>query len=222
VNQPEDMAEQLLDKALRTIQEGNPQTAIDQYLDPLIAGFEKRVTPDGPRLYSASTMIEAIMYSALAAAAAKKGEKPRDTTVLGGFWSAALHLKGYALIDLERYDDAKATLRHGIDIAPLNPALWNELGAILQLEKNWPESLAAFEQAEKGANLTADSGSRQANPLLTRALRGQGYVLIETGDLKKAEKTFRRCLKLDPADNGARDELTYIANLKAQQKNSRR
>jgi Flp pilus assembly protein TadD len=127
-------------------------------------------------------------------------------------------LKGHALIDLERYDDAKATLRHGLEIAPMNPSLWNELGAILQLEKNWPEAAKAYAAAESGARLFADPQARGANGPLTRALRGQGYVLIQTGELKKAEKLYRRCLKLDPHDDVARRELAHIATLKAEKR----
>ncbi len=90
----QDQADQLLEKALQSIEAGNPQTAIEQFLDPVIAEFERMVTPDGPQLYSANTLSEAILYSALNAASARKGEKPRDATVLGGARSSALHLKG--------------------------------------------------------------------------------------------------------------------------------
>jgi Flp pilus assembly protein TadD len=210
---PQDQSEQLLEKALQSINAGNPQTAIDQYLDPLIADFERMVRPDGPQFYSANTMGEVMLYPAL--------DPAKNSTVVGGAWSTALHLKGYALIDLERYDDAKAVLRHGLEIAPMNPSLWNELGAILQLEKNWPEAARAYVQAENGAKLFADPDAKTVNNLLTRALRGQGYVLIETGELKKAEKLYRRCLKLDPHDDVARQELAYIADLKSQKKRNR-
>jgi len=214
----QEQADQLLEKALQSIEAGNPQTAIDQFLDPLIVDFERMVTLEGPQLYSANTMGEAILYSALNAAVARKGETPRDATVLGGAWSSALHLKGYALIDLERYEEAKATLRHGLEIAPMNPALWNELGAILQLEMNWPEALHAYEQGESNAGLFQGPDRKRVNPLLTRALRGQGYVLIETGELKKAEKIYKRCLKLDPNDALAQKELVFIADLRKQRK----
>jgi tetratricopeptide (TPR) repeat protein len=218
----QEQSEQLIEKALQSIHAGNPQTAIDQYLDPVIADFEKLVRPDGPQLYSANSLVEALIYGALNSATAKtKGEKSRDSEVLSGAWSTALHLKGYALIDLERYDDAKAVLRHGLEIAPIDPALWNELGAILQLEKNWPEALHAFKQAETGANMTVDHDSKEVNALLTRALRGQGYALIETGELKKAEKLYKRCLKLDRNDEIAQKELVYIAQLKKQKKKTR-
>lgn len=210
---PQDQSDQLLEKALQSIEAGNPQTAIDQYLDPLLADFEKMVRLDGPHLYSANTKGEVMMYAALNPA--------KDSAIVGGAWSAALHLKGYALIDLERYDDAKATLQHGLEIAPMNPSLWNELGAILQLEKNWPEAASAYAAAESGARLFADLQEREVNRFLTRALRGQGYVLIETGELGKAEKLYRRCLKLDPQDDVAKRELAYIATLKAEKKKRR-
>jgi tetratricopeptide (TPR) repeat protein len=210
--------EELLEQARQAIQAGNPETAINRYLDPLIKNFQQGEPPAGQRIFSANSLIEAIMYAGMGAAADKAENIERGTSVLDGTWSTAVHLKGYALIDLERFDEAKATLRAGIAIAPINPALWNELGAILQLEKNWPEALAAYQQAESGADLVFDDDSKEVNTMLTRALRGQGFVQIEMGDLNKATALFKRCLKLDRNDKGAKQELVYIDSLKAQQK----
>jgi tetratricopeptide (TPR) repeat protein len=95
--------------------------------------------------------------------------------------------------------------------------LWGELGAVMQQEKNWPEALAAYTEAESAAELSYDKDSKQINTPLTRALRGQGYVLIETGKLDEAEQRYQRCLQLDPDDEGAKRELNYIANLRKKQ-----
>jgi tetratricopeptide (TPR) repeat protein len=201
--------EQLLDDALKSIGAGNPETAIQKFLDPLIQRYESRRAPDGPQLFSANSMIESIFYMGLAAAAARDKEA-RDAQVLSGAWANAIHLKGYALIDLERFDEAKVVLRQGTEIAPMHPGLWSELGAILQEEKNWPEALAAFEKAEAAADLGFDKDSKEVNQLLTRALRGQGFALIEMGKLDQAEKLYKRCLKLDPGDDVAKREMAYI------------
>jgi tetratricopeptide (TPR) repeat protein len=212
--------QQMLGSAMKTIQEGNPGKAITEFLDPIIASFEPRAAEGQGRVFSANSMAETIYYAALGAGLDKAKGKAAggDTVVLDGTWSSALHLKGYALIDQERYDEARAVLKRGTEIAPLHSLMWSELGAIYQLEKNWPEALAAYQQAEKGAELAFTGEDKQVNVLLTRALRGQGFVLIETGELGKAEKLYRRCLQLDPNDAGAKHELKYIDDMKRSKK----
>jgi tetratricopeptide (TPR) repeat protein len=202
--------EAFIRSARDTIDKGNPQVAITEYLDPIIESFEPLATTGNKRVFSATTLVETIFYSALGAAAADK----QETLVLDGAWSSALHLKGFALIDQEKFEEAKQVLRHGIDIAPKNPWLWNELGAVYQTEMNWPEALSAYVEAAEAADLVYDKNSEDQKRTLTRALRGQGFVLIETGKLKEAEALYRRCLKVDPDDRGAKQELAYIADLR--------
>lgn len=38
-----------------------------------------------------------------------------------------------------------------------------------------------------------------------------GYALSEMGRLDEAEANYRECLKIDPKDKGAMNELLYIA-----------
>lgn len=220
---PQDF-QQMLASAMQTIKEGNPGRAIELYLDPVIASFEAQSQAramSGQRVFSANSMAESIYYAAMVAVGdGKTWNKARtaEVVVMGGTWSSALHLKGYALIDQERYEDAKAVLKRGTEIAPLHPLMWSELGAIYQDEQNWPEALAVYKQAESAAKLAFSGEKGEVNWMLTRALRGQGYVLIETGELKKAQKIYKRVLKLDPADDGAKRELKYIDDMKRSKK----
>jgi hypothetical protein len=46
-----------------------------------------------------------------------------------------------------------------------------------------------------------------------RGLRGMAFVLIEKGDLKRAQKLLKEALKLNQNDQGARPELEYIKSL---------
>jgi len=207
--------QQTLAAAGRMIAEGNPSKAIVQYLDPIIEQFESHRVPSGTVRYSANSLSESVFYSVLGVggeATARSGPA-RQVVVLDGVWSSALHLKGYALIEAERFDEAKVVLRHGTEVAPMNPLIWNELGAVLQLEEDWPAALHAFEQGAVAAELVFDDASGEVNTYLTRALRGQGYVLIETGKLDEARALYEQCLKLDPDDRGAQKELNYIAGL---------
>ena len=210
--------DQQLEAAIRTINEGNPQIAMDQHLNPLIAEFEAMGKRTGNIYFSASSLTEALLYSALGAAIADKEESPRDTQVLDGTWATAVHLKGYALIEQENFDEALRVLTAGLQIAPKNPMLWNEIGAIHQAQRNWNESLQAFIASAEGAELVLEEKEKgEPNRMLARALRGQGFARIELGEFDVAEALFKRCLEMDADDRAAQHELAYIAELKKRQ-----
>jgi tetratricopeptide (TPR) repeat protein len=138
---------------------------------------------------------------------------PKQAVVVSGAWADALQLKGFALVELHRTDDAKAAFNEAIALAPLYPAPWSELGNIYQTEKNWPEATKAYEQAENGAELVEDKDA--GRPFYRRALRGQAFVLTEQGRLDESEALYRKCLAIDAEDSGAKRELDYIAELRA-------
>jgi tetratricopeptide (TPR) repeat protein len=48
-----------------------------------------------------------------------------------------------------------------------------------------------------------------------RALRGQGYALVELGDLDAGEKKYQESVATDPNDKMSRQELDYIKGLRA-------
>ena len=162
-------------------------------------------------------MVEPLIYSTMDAAAAKDtgNTPPSEVLVLTGAWSDALVLKGYALVELRKVEEAKATLKDAIGLAPMNPAPWSELGYIYQNEKSWSEALDAYRQAETGAQMTEDEAGHR--PLYARALRGQAFVLTEQGQLDESEALYRKCLAINPDDGGAKQELAYISGLRSRQ-----
>lgn len=200
--------------------QGQPDVAIRDYFDPIIRDYEDHFSRSGEVVYSAHTTTEAILYAALPGAAAKAGGKVPSSTskteVLDGVWADALELKGYALVDLKRDDDAAVALKQATVLAPFFPTPWNELGYVYQSERNWVAAMDAYRQAENGAQLLEDEKENPTRPLFARALRGQGYVLTELGKLADAEAIYRRCLKFNPDDANSKHELEYIAQLKEQ------
>jgi Flp pilus assembly protein TadD len=124
-------------------------------------------------------------------------------------------MKAYALQDLRRLNDAKATLQQALKLSPFNSQYLAELGQIYTLEKDWPQAMKAFEEAEDNANLAPD-GSRADE--LGRARRGQGYVLVELGKLDEAEEKYRQCIAANPNDSKAKAELEYVREQKAKEK----
>ena len=55
--------------------------------------------------------------------------------------------------DLRRLSDAKAALRLALKLSPFNSHYLAELGEIYALEKNWPQAMKAFNEAEDNAKL---------------------------------------------------------------------
>jgi Flp pilus assembly protein TadD len=116
-------------------------------------------------------------------------------------------MKAYALQDLRRFNDAKATLQQALKLSPLNSQYLAELGQIYALEKDWLQAMKVFKEAEDNANLTPDVS--RANEL-ARARRGQGYVLVELGKLDDAEEKYQQCIAANPNESKAKAELDYV------------
>lgn len=122
-------------------------------------------------------------------------------------------MKAYALFELDQLDAAKAALGHALHLSPQNSRYLSELGQIHQHRRAWDDARAQYEAAESAAEFSPPEEKLRD---LTRAKRGVGFVLIEQGKLDAAEAKFRQCLALDPDDHGARNELEYIAQMRAQ------
>ncbi len=212
---PAEVSKQLT-AAQRMIQQGIPDKAISKYLDPIIASYRQQHADPGEKIYSAHNMVETLIYTTMDGAASKDGgtPPPKRVTVVTGDWSDALELKAYALVELHRFDEARATLKAAIELAPLYALPWEELGNLYQNEKDWPHALEAFESAENAATLVEDDDSHR--PLYARALRGKAFVYTEQGKLDESEALYRQCLTLNPDDGGAKRELAYIEGLRKQ------
>jgi tetratricopeptide (TPR) repeat protein len=203
----------LLEKGRRVLVQGMPDTAISHYFDPIIASYERQYANEKRAVYVSHSMVEAILYMGLANAAADKSGSTNGAVTIQGLWTDALALKGYALVELQRPDEAKPVLNRAIELSPFYPGPAAELGNIYQNEKNWPAALDAYEKSETGANLMEDGEAK--TKALTRAWRGQAFVLTEEGKLDESEALYHKCLSLDPHDGGAKGELEYIASLRA-------
>lgn len=227
-----DTAHDRLQQGRDVLAAGVPQKAIDDYFDPLITEFESRYAGSESRIYSAQNMMQAILYSALPSAGDDAGNtpastaedtaatdgKPPDIVVLDGTWAEALQLKAYALIELGRYGDARESLGKAQALSPFNSRYMSEYAYTYQAAKDWNKSVEYYRKAAELAQFSGDDESGKED--LGRALRGEGFALIELGDLDGAEKIFKRCLKLDRKDDKARNELNYIKDLrKAQRRN---
>ena len=198
--------EQHLDGALLLLKEGKPGEAITNELNLVIAYYEKLYSSESRRIYCARTPAEESAYLA------ESGSKKQEALVLGPQYSKAHYLKGYALLELEQPAAARSSLDKALELSPLNANYLNESAHLYQAEKNWEESLKQFMRAADCAR--AYSPDEDQTSELSRALRGQGYCLIELGQLAEAEAIYLECLRVDPDDKIAMDELAYTQDQK--------
>jgi tetratricopeptide (TPR) repeat protein len=163
-------------------------------------------------VYVTHGMEETILYMGMAVAADEKSGSKRGSIAIPGSWTDALVMKAYALVELRRPDEAKVALKRAIELSPLYPPPWIELGALYQQQKDWPAAMDAYQHAEDGAGFMEEGAAKTAN--LTRSWRGKGFVLTEQGKLDESEALYKKCLALNADDGGAKRELEYIRSLR--------
>ncbi|WP_439892923.1 tetratricopeptide repeat protein (plasmid) [Ralstonia sp. 25C] len=192
---------QLVQEGAQLAKAHRPAEAIDTF-DKVTGFYESAYRNETGRLYSARTQPEALMYL-LEAANAKTSAK-----IVSSNWAYAYYLKAYAMIELNRMDEAKVTLQRAIDMSPHNAQFRTEMGGVYQREKNWPMAITSFETAERDAR--EFSAPNIKNTELARAWRGLAYVYVEQNRLDEAEALYRKCLELDANDTRAASELRYL------------
>jgi Flp pilus assembly protein TadD len=152
---------------------------------------------------------------AMAVVDTEKGTDKREASALIVAWADAYYLKGYALVELRRSEDAKVALERAIHLSPFNSQYLSELANIYQDEKNWPKAFDLYSEAEAFATFSPSTREKLDT---ARAKRGQGYVLTELGRLDEAEAKYKECLAMDPNDAKAQHELEYIRAVRATSK----
>ena len=210
----QDAQQSLLAEARRQIDEGKTADAIAT-TDKIIGYYESKYPDAKHRWFVARTGQETLAYMAMAAVDMDKGTDKRGASALIVAWADTYYLKGYALVELRRAEDAKAALEHAIHLSPYNSQYLSELANIYQDEKNWAKAFVLYTEADAFANF---SPSDREVIDTTRAKRGQGYVYIELNHLDEAEAEYKACLALDANDTTAQNELAYIRAVRANSK----
>jgi tetratricopeptide (TPR) repeat protein len=201
-------------EARALIDNKKPQPGIEK-CDKVIMAFQAHYGKSQQKIYCARSSTETLAYLVTAAAAMSKGEfdkNKKDAICLSSTWANAFYIKGYALQELRRFDEARAALKRAIEFSPQHSQYLSELGSLYVLEKNWPEAMKTFRAAEDNASISPDDVRSDE---LGRARRGIGYVLVELGKLDEAEKKYQECLADNPKDSRAAEELQYVRNRKA-------
>ena len=179
--------------------------AVQQY-DKVIASYEQAFHDEKTRYFSARTLTESLLYLAEAANAGA------SAVSVSRNWGDAHYLKAYALTEMGRTQEAKASLQRAIALSPRNSHFLSELANHYQREKDWPQAIKTYELAEAAAN--EFSPPERKSTELSRAWRGLAFVAVEQGRLSDAESLYLKCLALNQNDTMAANELQYVRGLK--------
>ncbi len=197
-----------LQAAAQAMRAHQPQAVIDM-LVPVIAAYEADHAQETRRIYCGMSPQETLLYLVKAA-----NDKVAAVAVPPGYCTA-LYLKGYALVDLGRVEEAKAIYERLLLLAPMYAQYQTEYGQLIRLEKDWPHMLAICTKASDVAKI--------ADPAIKTwqqgaALRCQGYALTELHRYDEAEARYRDALALNAKDTIAQHELGYIAQQRVKAK----
>ena len=187
--------------------QGKPDWAIKS-VEPIIAAHDKIIADEKRQVYGARTQTETLVYLMM------PGPNKEGVVVMGPSWGAALYIKGYALIDLQRGDEARTFLERAVAMSPYNAQFIAELAEWHKARNEWEEALALFQRAQEASEFSPDNSKVSEKG---RAMRGIGFIQIEQGKLSEAETTFNKCLEPDPNDGRAKNELAYIQQQRAKQ-----
>ena len=204
--------EQAMEQAQQRVIAGQLDEALAQ-VDTVIGHYQATYADPETRWYVARSSEEELAYLLMAAVAADKGEAGafKQARALRVQWANAWYLKGYALVELKRLEEARAALEHAVQLSPYNSRFHAELAEVAKAERKWDAALAHFLAAEDAADF---SDERYQVRDRTRALRGQAFAHVEMGKLDAAEKVLKRSLELDGNDARAREELEHIERLR--------
>jgi tetratricopeptide (TPR) repeat protein len=197
--------DQLLAQAVAQIKAGALADAINGPLAQIIHTYEAVYANSKKRIYCAESLPETMMYLMSAA------NRHEDAQVLSKpTWALAYYLRGYAYGSLGQPQQAEASLKQALQLSPSNSHILSELGNAYEREKDWPTALKTFQDADVAAGV---ADKQVQIPLRCRALRGQGYVLVEMHRLNEAAQKYQQCLGISPGDPGSTRELAYVQGL---------
>jgi len=165
----------------------------------------------GPRVFCAHGPTEAALYMLKSAS-----DGGADAVAINGLWCDAIYYKAYTLTDLGRPADAEKELDRVLKMAPDNSLYLNERAELATRAHQYDQAIAIYKLAESDSPYMVGDDSIRA--VKSRACRGVGYILTQEGKLDESEAEYRRCLTIDANDQKSKDELAYIAQLRARKK----
>jgi tetratricopeptide (TPR) repeat protein len=171
--------------------------------------YRKLEQTGGEIRYRAENMADFIAYTAWRTERAKtRGEAVPNIVWLPDTYPTASFLLGWYYNDTKDPAKAVAALDKGLAFAPMEARLIGEKGQAFIAMRRYDTALAIFDHALSADDFLAD----RSRALL---LRAKGFCLTELKRLDAAEQAYRDSLVLEPDHLGAKNELAYIARIKA-------
>jgi len=208
-----DADEQKVLDALKMIEAGKIQLAIDGPLTEVVSKYEAIYAGKPGKVFCARGLVDALAYAGMGAKAVN-GNADVSVQVIGPAWAQAYWARGYAYSEMARYVDARAELEKALVLSPMDSQYKSELAFTYQRSGDWEKMLALYQEAEGDAGISGAT-PEDAVRLKCVALRGQGYALVELHRLDEATGAYQGCLKLVPGEPKSLAELGYIQGLRA-------
>ncbi|WP_404338762.1 tetratricopeptide repeat protein [Sphingomonas sp. MMS12-HWE2-04] len=199
----EDARNAKLAEAVTAIQSKEPQKAL-AVLDPLLADYASLYAGEKRTMLCDTARAETAAYAQLPGGSAAR--------LVDSGWCIALWAKGFALIDVDKLDEAVPYLERAAALSPLHAHYLSELGYAYQSQKKWQVS---YDTYAKAADAAKRQDLEQRKKSLRRAWFGMAYNLVELGRYDEAEALFNKCLELVPGDEAVLAELAYLKEQRA-------
>ncbi len=122
-------------------------------------------------------------------------------------YSKAFYYLAFIAVQREDLLDGLKNIENGIKLESDHPLLLCEKALILRLLKRHEEAYTLFRKAIKARPWMPSS-------YRARAMRGAGAALVDLQRLNEAEVILRESLQIEPDNEGAKNELIYIEQLR--------
>lgn len=157
---------------------------------------------------------QASSFAAMAKLFKNGGQKAPDGRPLkfvSGEFCAAQYLKGYALVRAGKATEAGAHLERAATLDPVDPLYMTIYAEWLNENENWARAAELFDKAETNLDYAP---AEHKKSLQSRIFEGRGIALARSGNLIGAEKSLKRALKANPANDVVKAELENIRILR--------
>ena len=188
-----------LERAKQALVDGNPAEAI-ALVDPIIAKAEsdEAKNPNAVCPSAATALLVAML-----------GQQGTNVRVsVENDWCDAMLVRGFALVEQKRFDDAVTTLGKLVKHDPRNANYLCEYAFALRSSGKVDEAFDTYQRAKNAAASYSDKRAKAHWRAV--ALRGIGYIEFDRENWDKAEKAYRDSLKAEPGHAGALSELELI------------
>lgn len=194
-----------LEKAFAALKYKQPKTALE-LVDPIILKAEEKDAkdPDAMCPGNAAAFLLAFM----------KNAGKHVTVTVENDWCDAMLVRGYALVELEKFDEATATLAKLIRHDAGNAQYRAEYAFTLRAAGKIDEAYTQYVSVRQLASKYKDKATK--NHWQAVALRGIGYIEFDRGNWDLAERAYRDSLKVEPNNPIALSELNIIKTKRAQ------